>query len=114
VFRLVNAYRSDGAKGLISKRRDFGPTLAAEKLREVHEIVLGRETLRLWMIEAGIWADCKQRRKHRGPSSTSTAAFLIAWARQRSSDGAGGSEHLPPGRIKDAAACLTRVRSGHE
>jgi hypothetical protein len=41
VFRLVNAYRSDGAKGLISKRRDFGPTLAAEKLREVHEIVLG-------------------------------------------------------------------------
>ena len=42
---------------------DFGPTLAAEKLREVHEIVLGRETLRLWMIEAGIWADRKQRRK---------------------------------------------------
>jgi hypothetical protein len=87
VFRLVKAYRSEGATGLISKRRgrvsnrrkpeeirnkalaiireqywDFGPTLAAEKLREVHEIVLGRETLRLWMIEAGIWADRKQRR----------------------------------------------------
>ena len=29
------------------------PTLAAEKLREVHGITLGRETLRLWMIEAG-------------------------------------------------------------
>ena len=41
---------------------DFGPTLAAEKLREVHQITLGRETLRLWMIEAGIWADRKQRR----------------------------------------------------
>ena len=89
VFRLVKAYRSEGATGLISKRRgrasnrrkpeeirnkvlaiirkqywDFGPTLAAEKLREVHDIVLGRETLRLWMIEAGIWADRKQRRKH--------------------------------------------------
>jgi hypothetical protein len=88
VFRLVKAYRSEGATGLISKRRgrasnrrkpeeirnkalaiireqywDFGPTLPAEKLREVHEIVLGRETLRLWMIEAGIWADRKQRRK---------------------------------------------------
>jgi hypothetical protein len=88
VFRLVKAYRSEGAPGLISKRRgrasnrrkpeeirnkalaiireqywDFGPTLAAEKLREVHDIVLGRETLRLWMIEAGIWADRKQRRK---------------------------------------------------
>jgi hypothetical protein len=42
---------------------DFGPTLAAEKLREVHGITVGRETLRLWMIEAGIWADRKQRRK---------------------------------------------------
>jgi hypothetical protein len=29
--------------------------LAAEKLREAHGIALGRETLRLWMIDAGIW-----------------------------------------------------------
>src|SRR6266436_8683739 len=90
VFRLVKAYRSEGATGLISKRRgrasnrrkpeefrdkalaiireqywDFGPTLAAEKLREGHGIALGRETLRLWMIAAGIWADRhQQRRKH--------------------------------------------------
>jgi hypothetical protein len=88
VFRLLKAYRTEGRAGLISKRRgrssnrrkpeavrtkalsmirehywDFGPTLAAEKLREVHQIRLGRETLRLWMIEAGIWADRKQRRK---------------------------------------------------
>jgi transposase len=88
-FRLLKAYRSEGATGLISKRRgrrsnrrkpeelrtralaiirdrywDFGPTLAAEKLREVHAITLGRETLRLWMIEAGLWADRRQRRKH--------------------------------------------------
>ena len=88
VFRLLKGYRAEGAAGLISKRRgrpgnrrkpeavrsealsiireqywDFGPTLAAEKLREVHGITLGRETLRLWMIDAGIWADRKQRRK---------------------------------------------------
>jgi hypothetical protein len=88
VYRLLKAYRTDGATGLISKRRgrrsnrrkpeglrravlamirewywDFGPTLVAEKLREVHEITLGRETLRLWMIEAGLWLDRKQRRK---------------------------------------------------
>src|SRR5262252_3104748 len=88
VYRLLKAYRTKGATGLISKRRgrcsnrrksegqrravlamirewywDFGPTLAAEKLREVHEITLGRETLRLWMIEAGLWLDRKQRRK---------------------------------------------------
>ena len=88
VFRLLKAYRAEGAAGLISKRRggssnrrkpeelrtkvlaiirkrywDFGPTLAAEKLREGHDITLGRETLRLWMIEARIWADRKQRRQ---------------------------------------------------
>ena len=88
VFRLLKAYRTTGPAGLISKRRgrrsnrrkpealrkaalaiirewywDFGPTLAAEKLREVHGITLGRETLRLWMIEAGLWLDRKQRRK---------------------------------------------------
>src|SRR5512144_1264813 len=88
VFRLLKASRTVGPAGLISKRRgrrsnrrkpealrnaaltiirerywDFGPTLAAEKLREVHGITLGRETLRLWMIEAGLWLDRKQRRK---------------------------------------------------
>src|SRR3984893_15257123 len=87
-YRLLKAYRIDGGTGLMARRRgrrsnrrkpeelrsealaiirqrnwDFGPTLAAEKLREVHAITLGRETLRLWMIEAGIWADRKQRRK---------------------------------------------------
>jgi hypothetical protein len=42
---------------------DFGPTLAAEKLREDHGIALGRETLRQWMIEAGLWCDRRPRRK---------------------------------------------------
>ena len=42
---------------------DFGPSLAAEKLREVHGITLGRETLRLWMVEAGPGLDRKQRRQ---------------------------------------------------
>ena len=42
---------------------DFGPTLVAEKLREVHGITLGRETLRLWRIDAGLWLDRKQRQK---------------------------------------------------
>jgi hypothetical protein len=88
MFRLLKAYRTAGPAALISKRRgrrsnrakpealrkavlamirewywDFGPTLAAEKRREVHGITLGRETLRVWMIEAGLWLDRKQRRK---------------------------------------------------
>ena len=92
VFRLLKAYRIEGPTGLISKRRgrrsnrrkpealrravltiirqwywDFGPTLAAEKLREDHGIALGRETLRQRMIESGLWRDCKQRKRIHQP-----------------------------------------------
>ena len=41
---------------------DFGPTLAAEKLAELHDIRLSRETLRQWMAEAGLWVPRKARR----------------------------------------------------
>lgn len=87
VQRLAKAYQNEGATALISKKRrrasnrqtaadvkaealwlirekytDFGPTLAAEKLRELHGITIGRETLRAWMREAGLWADRVKRR----------------------------------------------------
>jgi Winged helix-turn helix len=87
VLRLSKAYHDQGATALISKKRgrpsnrqtppslkvhaltvireryaDFGPTLAAEKLRELHGIFIGRETLRIWMLEAGLWADRQKRR----------------------------------------------------
>ena len=87
VFRLLARFRSEGAAGLASRRRgrpsnrrlpdavreaalaavrerypDFGPTLAAEKLEELHDIRLSRETLRQWMSEAGLWVPRKARR----------------------------------------------------
>src|SRR5215475_7435765 len=34
---------------------DFGPTFAAEQLARRHQIQVGKETLRKWMIEAGMW-----------------------------------------------------------
>src|SRR6266853_2416940 len=34
---------------------DFGPTFAAEQLAKRHQIQVGKETLRGWMIEAGMW-----------------------------------------------------------
>jgi hypothetical protein len=34
---------------------DFGPTLAAEKLRERHDISVSVETLRKWMTADGLW-----------------------------------------------------------
>jgi transposase len=35
--------------------RDFGPTLAAEYLAKKHDLRVGRETLRGWMIPAKLW-----------------------------------------------------------
>jgi hypothetical protein len=34
---------------------DFGPTFAAQQLAKLHGIEVGKETLRGWMIEAGMW-----------------------------------------------------------
>lgn len=89
VNRLVLRYRNNGVLGLVSKNRgqrghrqlppgsasmalniirdrypDFGPTFACEKLREVHGLTIGRETIRRLMTEAGLWIP----RKLRSPS----------------------------------------------
>ena len=89
VKRLARRYRDDGAAGLVSRRRgrrsnnaldpgvrrevmdvvrdryaDFGPTLACEKLTEVHGHSLSVETLRQWMIAEGLWK-AKSRRRAR-------------------------------------------------
>jgi hypothetical protein len=86
VFRLANAFRRCGPAALVSGRRgkrsnrsyaaalrmevigiiraryaDFGPTLAGEKLAELHGIDLARETIRQWMMAAGLWKDRRQR-----------------------------------------------------
>jgi transposase len=86
VERLVLRYRQSGACGLVSQRRgsasnhqlpgglaqralaivreryaDFGPTLAAEKLRECHGLVLSKETVRKLMTDAGLWVPRAQR-----------------------------------------------------
>ncbi len=87
VKRLWRAYRKKGAKGLVSKRRgkpsnnrldagitqqaldlikekyeDFGPTLAHEKLTEVHQLQLSRESVRRIMIEEGVWKPKRAKR----------------------------------------------------
>lgn len=87
VKRLLRAFRRHGAQGLVSKRRgrrgphqlpravkaqavqllrhpyaDFGPTLAHEKLTEVHHLKLGLETVRQLMIHAGLWQPRRARR----------------------------------------------------
>ena len=41
--------------------RGFGPTLASEYLAKRHGLEVGRETLRQWMLAAGLWRRRKQR-----------------------------------------------------
>jgi transposase len=86
IKRLVKKFKLNGSQGLISKRRgqpsnhkyskdkieeiktlitrhyyDFGPTFAAEKLFQLHNIKISKETLRTLMIEWGFWKAKKQK-----------------------------------------------------
>ena len=86
VKRLCRLFKDNGLAGLASRQRgqpsnrklavetkakvvalvreqysDFGPKLAHEKLVEVHGIRVGRETLRGWLIEAGVWLPRAER-----------------------------------------------------
>src|SRR3954469_14525183 len=60
--RLPAAVREAALAVVRERYADFGPTLAAEKLEELHDIRLSRETLRQWMSEAGLWVPRKARR----------------------------------------------------
>lgn len=87
--RIRKRWREEGDKGLVHKRRgtpsnrripdevrqravglieakypDFKPTFASEKL-EAHGIAVSEETVRKWMIEAGLWKRRKKREHHR-------------------------------------------------
>ncbi|MGB2801678.1 MAG: ISNCY family transposase, partial [Phycisphaerae bacterium] len=53
--RLPEALRRRVMGRVVRQYRDFGPTLAAEKLQEWDGLVVSRETLRQWMIAAGYW-----------------------------------------------------------
>jgi transposase len=80
IRRLFRAYKAQGVAGLMSRRRgkpsnnqldpqtvqkaidlicahyrDFGPTLAHEKLKEKHDLQLSRESVRQIMIAEGWW-----------------------------------------------------------
>jgi transposase len=90
--RLLKRYRDGGAAAIANRRRgrpsnnrlsdvvrdhaialvreyyaDFGPTLAAEKLFERHDVRVSRETLRGWMRRAGIWLPRVERKRIQQP-----------------------------------------------
>ena len=43
----------------------FGPTLASEHLAADHGLKVARETLRRWMLAAGLWSRRRKRKPHR-------------------------------------------------
>jgi len=47
-----------------SEQERFGPTLAAEHLAEEDGLVIDHETLRRWMLEAGLWSRQRKRKQH--------------------------------------------------
>src|ERR1700691_512305 len=79
-YWLLRRYRDGGASAVADQRRgppsnirlpyvvrehaialvrerygDFGPTFAAEKLAELHDLKVSWETLRGWMRQVGVW-----------------------------------------------------------
>jgi DNA-binding Lrp family transcriptional regulator len=53
--KIARKVQQKAVKIVRAEYGDFGPTLAAEYLGEQHDIAVGKETLRQWMIEEGLW-----------------------------------------------------------
>src|SRR2546429_690825 len=52
--RLPESVRTKTLKLVQAKYRDFGPTLACEYLAKNHQVEVSKETLRQWLIGAGL------------------------------------------------------------
>jgi transposase-like protein len=137
-YRLLSRYREGGASAIANQRRgrpsnnrlsdevrdhaialvrqlyaDFGPTLAAEKLEERHDLKVSRETLRNWM---------RQRRDlglagraQADSSSLGTAASMSAsWSRSTARTIAGSRNARPACTllvfVDDATSRLMELR----
>lgn len=61
--KLPDSLREQALSIILARYADFGPTLAAEKLREGHGLEVCVETLRRWLIEAEVWVP--RSRRHR-------------------------------------------------
>jgi hypothetical protein len=91
-YRLLARYERDGGSGLIHKScgrasnrsrnegirkfavdlvktryADFGPTLATEMLLDKHQLRIGKEMLRRWMMAEVLWLSRTQRRTFHQP-----------------------------------------------
>jgi|SRR5271157_2504037 len=90
IRRVVKRVRGEGQRGIVHRLRgrpsnrkipdqlkdkviklyrttykDFGPTLASEKLLERDGVSISDETLRSWLVETGDWKKVRKGRRHR-------------------------------------------------
>jgi transposase len=70
VGRVSNRQRAEKERKKILRKVEekyvgFGPTLAAEHLVSEDQLPIHPETLRRWMLEAGLWKRARQRQQHR-------------------------------------------------
>jgi transposase len=107
VQRLLGALREHGDKAVVHQSRgkrsnrriaesveksavkilsapvyeEFGPTLAAEYLRDKHGIEASKETVRQWMMRAKLWRGCKAKVKevHTWRPRRSRLGELVQW-----------------------------------
>jgi len=90
-----------------TRYRDFGPTLAGEYLAKAHQVEVSKETLRGWLIAAGLWR--AKRRKveevHVWRARRSCRGELVQWDTSEHDwlEGRGPRPHLV-GMIDDATS----------
>ncbi len=69
--RAIAAETREQVLGLVREKYSgpvderFGPTLAAEHLATEDQITVDHETLRRWMLDAGLWSRARKRSPHR-------------------------------------------------
>jgi hypothetical protein len=80
--RIGDEIRAEALKILAEPEwHDFGPTFASEQLAKRHQIQVGKETMRGWMIKAGIWQASPRKVKtvHPWRPRRSCAGELVQW-----------------------------------
>ena len=83
--RLPEAMKAQAVKVFTQQKQarqwhDYGPTLAAEELAE-HGVKVGKETLRKWLLQAGLWKSRRARveRAHMWRRRRARWGELLQW-----------------------------------
>lgn len=68
--RMPTLLKDKALRLVREKYSDYGPTLAVEKLKEKHKIMLSKESMRKLMIADGLWKGKNRKEKKAHPRRT--------------------------------------------